>query len=165
MGSKSKIFKASRVAGGRLLNLPTSRQPTEGIPQMPCFPLHFPPKFRRPGDSHGLTQVVDHLVPNQVRGSFESLGESEGEVFCFQMFSKACKSLFRRRFKKLEEAPLAAYYFRDTVTSKTSRSPAGLLSGLRLASHFSQSPVNRTNESSRSEFSIGTSLDHVMNLQ
>src|SRR6266704_1478610 len=81
MGSKSKIFKASRVAGGRLLNLPTSRQPTEGIPQMPCFPLHFPPKFRRPGDSHGLTQVVDHLVPNQVRGSFESLGESERGKF------------------------------------------------------------------------------------
>jgi hypothetical protein len=24
-------------------------------------------------------QVVDHLVPNQVRGSFESLGESERE--------------------------------------------------------------------------------------
>jgi len=43
--------------------------------------LTFPTKLRRPENAGWQTQVVDHLVPNQVRGSFESLGESERGKF------------------------------------------------------------------------------------
>jgi hypothetical protein len=51
--------------------------------------------------------VVDHLIPNQVLGFFEFFRERErgGSFF----FSKACKSLYRRRFKAIEDAPIAAY--------------------------------------------------------
>jgi hypothetical protein len=37
-----------------------------------------------------------------------SSGKERGGSF---LFSKACKSLYRRRFKEIEDAPLAAYYF------------------------------------------------------
>jgi hypothetical protein len=50
--------------------------------------------------------VADHLVPNQVLGFFEFFREREGKEF---LFSKACKSLYRRRFKEIEDAPFAAY--------------------------------------------------------
>ena len=44
---------------------------------------------------------------------FEFQGERERGSF---LFSKACKSLCRRRFKKIEYAPLAAYiFFEKTV--------------------------------------------------
>jgi len=35
-----------------------------------------------------------------------SSGKERGGSF---LFSKACKSLYRRRFKEIEDAPLAAY--------------------------------------------------------
>jgi len=45
--------------------------------------------------------------PNQVLGFFEFFREREkGGSF---LFSKACKSLYRRRFEEFEDAPLAAY--------------------------------------------------------
>jgi len=50
--------------------------------------------------------VVDHLVPNQVLGFFEFFRERDRGSF---LFSKACKSLYRRRFKEIEDAPFAAY--------------------------------------------------------
>jgi hypothetical protein len=63
------------------------------------------------------TQVADHLVPNQVLGFFEFFREREGGRV---LFSKACKSLYRRRFRKTEYAPLAAsdspHFSRDVKT-------------------------------------------------
>jgi hypothetical protein len=50
--------------------------------------------------------MVDHPVPNQVLGSFEFFREREGGRF---LFSKACKSVYRRRFTEFEDAPSAAY--------------------------------------------------------
>jgi hypothetical protein len=50
--------------------------------------------------------VADHLVPNQILGFFEFQGEREREVF---LFSRACRSSSRRRFKEIEDAPFAAY--------------------------------------------------------
>jgi len=47
-----------------------------------------------------------HLVPNQVLAFLNSSGKERGGSF---LFSKACKSLYRRRFKEIEDAPLAAY--------------------------------------------------------
>jgi hypothetical protein len=52
------------------------------------------------------TQVVDHLIPNQVLGFFEFFRERERGSF---LFSKACKSLYRRRFREFEDAPFPAY--------------------------------------------------------
>jgi hypothetical protein len=46
------------------------------------------------------------IQSNQVLGFFEFQGERERGSF---LFSKACKSLCRRRFKEIEDAPLAAY--------------------------------------------------------
>lgn len=52
-------------------------------------------------------QVADHLIPNQVLGFFEFFREGKrGGNF---LFSKACKSLHRRRFKEIEDAPPAAH--------------------------------------------------------
>jgi hypothetical protein len=52
------------------------------------------------------TQVVDHLVPNRILRLFEFQGERErGKFFVF----KGLQSLNRRRFKEIEDAPLAAY--------------------------------------------------------
>jgi hypothetical protein len=39
-----------------------------------------------------------------------SSGKERRESF---LFSKACKSLYRRRFREFEDAPLAAYNFDD----------------------------------------------------
>jgi hypothetical protein len=59
------------------------------------------PKIR---SVHGRPQVANHLVPNQVLGFFEFFREREGGRF---LLSKACKSLYRRGFKKIEDAPFA----------------------------------------------------------
>jgi len=50
--------------------------------------------------------VADHLVQNQVTDVLNFRGKREGEGF---FFSKACESLYRRRFKNIEDAPFAAY--------------------------------------------------------
>jgi hypothetical protein len=54
------------------------------------------------------TQVVDHLVPNQVLGFFEFFRERERGKF--SVF-KGLQEPYRRRFKNFEDAPLAAYGF------------------------------------------------------
>jgi hypothetical protein len=69
------------------------------------FPLSLSQKGRKSQKSQ-KSSMADHLVPNQVLGFFEFQGERERGSF---LFSKACKSLYRRRFKKIEDAPLAAY--------------------------------------------------------
>jgi hypothetical protein len=53
-----------------------------------------------------VAQVADHLIPNQVLGFFEFFRERERGKF--SVF-KICKSLYRRRFKEIEDAPFAAY--------------------------------------------------------
>jgi hypothetical protein len=63
--------------------------------------------FQKSWHSARSTQVVDHLVPNRILRLFEFQGERERGSF---LFSKACKSLYRRRFKETEDAPLAAYF-------------------------------------------------------
>jgi hypothetical protein len=68
--------------------------------------ISLSPKSRKTHTPPWLTQVADHLVPNQVLGFFEFFREREGKEF---LFSKACKSLYRRRFKEIEDAPFAAY--------------------------------------------------------
>jgi hypothetical protein len=60
--------------------------------------------------------VADHLVPNQVLGFFEFQGERERGRF---LFSKACGSLYRRRFKEFENAPFAAYSIELRTYSKS----------------------------------------------
>jgi hypothetical protein len=65
----------------------------------------FPSLFQKAGSAWS-PQVADHQVPNQVLGFFEFFREREGGSF---LFSKACKSLYRRRFKEIEDAPFAAY--------------------------------------------------------
>jgi hypothetical protein len=51
-------------------------------------------------------QMADHRVPNQIRGFLISGRKREGGSF---PFSKACRSLHRRRFKEIEDAPFAVY--------------------------------------------------------
>ena len=53
------------------------------------------------------TQVADHLVANQILGFLNFREKERGGSF---LFSKACKSLYRRRFKEIEDAPLAAHH-------------------------------------------------------
>jgi hypothetical protein len=65
----------------------------------------LPLSFLKKPHSACPTHVADHLVPNQVLGFFEFFRERERGRF---LFSKACKSLYRRRFKVFEDAPLAA---------------------------------------------------------
>ena len=75
------------------------------------FPSLFLPK---PNPAPPL-QVADHPVPNRILRRFEFQGERErGSI----LFSKACKSLYRRRFKEIEDAPLAAYMFFATIRLK-----------------------------------------------
>jgi hypothetical protein len=50
---------------------------------------------------------VEHLVPNQILGFLNFREKERGRSF---LFSKACKSLYRRRFRQSEDAPLAAYF-------------------------------------------------------
>jgi hypothetical protein len=69
---------------------------------MGSLPSLFPPK----AVPAWPTQVADHLIPNQVLGFFEFFREREGGSF---LFSKACESLYRRRFREFEDAPFAAY--------------------------------------------------------
>jgi hypothetical protein len=69
------------------------------------------------------TQVADHhLVPNQVMRAFEFQGKERGGSF---LFSKACKSLYRRRFKETEDAPPAAYMDTDSRAPTWNLSPSG----------------------------------------
>jgi hypothetical protein len=44
------------------------------------------------------------LVPEHIFRLFEFQEKKRGEDF---LFSKACKSLYRRRFKEIEDTPLA----------------------------------------------------------
>jgi len=60
----------------------------------------------RPDSQFGGSKIADHLVPSQVLGFFEFFREKRGGSF---LFSKACKSLYRRRFKEFEDAPFAAH--------------------------------------------------------
>jgi hypothetical protein len=65
------------------------------------------------------------LVPNQVLVFFEFFRERETGKF--SIFSKACKSLFRRRFRETEDAPLAAYLGRHSTQTAGSDIFSGAL--------------------------------------
>ena len=69
------------------------------------FPSLFPkkPKIQ---DFRLVPQVADHLVPNQVLGFFEFFTEREREKL---FVSKGLQKPSRRRFRGIEDAPLAAY--------------------------------------------------------
>jgi hypothetical protein len=69
--------------------------------EVPFLSSSFSPSLPSPQKAdHPLSawppQVADHLVPNQVLGFFEFQGKREGGSF---LFSKICKSSYRRRFK------------------------------------------------------------------
>jgi hypothetical protein len=66
------------------------------------YPLSSFPKSQTP---HSRPQVADHLVPNRILGLFEFREKERGGR---GLFSKACKSLYRHRFKEIEDAPLVA---------------------------------------------------------
>jgi hypothetical protein len=69
-----------------------------------CSPLLSFPKKPAPA----WPQVADPLVPNRILRLLNFREKERGGSF---LFSKACKSLYRRRFKEIEGAPLAAYEY------------------------------------------------------
>jgi hypothetical protein len=104
--SKNDIQIPRSAAVGRLFDLRTEAA-RRGVLVF-LLPSPFLPHTPKSRHSAWPTQVADHLVPNQVLGFFEFFRERERGRF---LFSKACKSLYRRRFKEVEDAPFAASGF------------------------------------------------------
>jgi hypothetical protein len=69
-----------------------------------CPPLTFPKKGRKSSTPHGRPRWSTTWSRTRFLGFFEFFrGKRGGGSF---LFSKACKSLYRRRFKEIEDAPL-----------------------------------------------------------
>jgi hypothetical protein len=93
---------APGMAGGRLLNCQPEQSDLNEFLAVALPLSSFP--FKKP--EFQSLRMADHLVPNQVLGFFEFFRERERGRF---LFSKACKSLSRRRFKEFEDTPFATY--------------------------------------------------------